>query len=65
MSNLYSDRAQSLHEHAQSLMEAFLQLYDNSKSTDAQLVATSVVYAGELIAAAMYEALAKEAHSAS
>lgn len=42
------------------MMEAFRQLYDNSKSTDAQLIATAVVYAGELIAAAMYQAMAKE-----
>jgi hypothetical protein len=40
------------------MMQAFVQLYDTSKSTDAQLVATSVVYAGELIAAAMYQAMA-------
>jgi hypothetical protein len=60
VSNLYSERAESLHEHAQSMMEAFLQLYDNSKSTDAQLVATSVVYAGELIAAAIYQAVAND-----
>ena len=60
MSNLYSERAESLHEHAQSMMEAFRKLYDNSKSTDAQLVATAVVSAGELIAAAMYQAVAKE-----
>ena len=39
-------------------MEAFLQLYDSSHSTDAQLVATAVVYTGELIAAAMYQAIA-------
>ena len=42
------------------MMEAFAQLYDSSHSTDAQLIATSVVYAGELIAAAMYQAMAKE-----
>ena len=59
MSNLYTERADALHDHAQSMMEAFLQLYENSKSTDAQLVATSVVYAGELIAAAMYRAMEK------
>ena len=33
MSNLYSERAESLHDHAHSMMEAFRQLYDNSKST--------------------------------
>jgi hypothetical protein len=60
MSNLYSERAESLHDHAHSMMEAFRQLYDNSKSTDAQLIASAVVYAGELIAAAMYRAMAKE-----
>jgi hypothetical protein len=41
-------------------MEAFLQLYDKSKWTDAQLIATSVVYACELIAAAMYHPMAKD-----
>ena len=60
MSNLYSERAEVLDEHAKNMMETFAQLYDGSHSTDAQLVATSVVYAGELIAAAMYQAMAKE-----
>ncbi len=57
MDNVYAERAESLHGHAQEMMEAFLQLYDQSKSTDAQLIAISVVYAGELIAAAMYRAI--------
>ena len=48
MSNLYSERAEVLDEHAKNMMETFAQLYDGSHSTDAQLVATSVVYAGEL-----------------
>ena len=60
MSNLYSERAEVLDEHAKNMMETFAQLYDSSRSTDAQLVATSVVYAGELIAAAMYRAMAKD-----
>jgi hypothetical protein len=42
------------------MMEAFMQMYDSSHSTDAQLIATSGVYAGELIAAAMYRAMAKD-----
>jgi hypothetical protein len=60
MNNLYSERAESLDGHAKDMMEAFMQLYDSSHSTDAQLIATAVVYAGELIAAAMYRAMAKE-----
>ena len=60
MSNLYSERAEALDGHAKNMMEAFMQLYDSSHSTDAQLIATSVVYAGELIAAAMYRAMAKD-----
>ena len=46
MSNLYSERAEVLDEHAKNMMETFAQLYDGSHSPDAQLVATSVVYAG-------------------
>ena len=60
MTNLYSERAEILDEHAKNMMETFAQLYESSHSPDAQLVATSVVYAGELIAAAMYQAMAKD-----
>ena len=60
MRNLYSERAEVLDGHAKDMMEAFAQLYDSSHSTDAQLVATSVVYAGELIADAMYRAMATD-----
>lgn len=59
MSNLYDERAESIQSRAKEHEQAFFELYKSSKSTDAQLVAMSVAYAGELIAAAIYEALAK------
>ena len=59
MSNLYAKRAEVLNGHAKNMLETFTQLYDSSHSTDAQLIASSIVYAGELIAAAMYRTIAR------
>jgi hypothetical protein len=59
MSNIYSDRADTLDALAESSKQTFDTLFKTSKSVDAQLVATSVVYAGAVVAAAMYRAMEK------
>ncbi len=59
MSNLYADRASDLDAKTESDRETFEELFRESKSYDAQLIATAVVYAGDVIAAALYRAMEK------
>lgn len=52
MSNIHTDHADTFDTLADSSKATFDTLFNASKSVDAQMVATSVVYAGALIAAA-------------
>jgi len=53
MSSLYSELADQYDSQARDAREKFEELFMASQSYDAQLIATSVVYAGEAIAAAL------------
>ena len=57
MSSLYSELADQYDSQACDAREKFEELFRASQSYDAQLIATSVVYAGEAIAAALYRAM--------
>jgi hypothetical protein len=59
MTNLYSDRAEALDQQANDARKTFEELFKASDKFEAQLIATAVVYAGELIAAAMYREMEK------
>ena len=57
MRNLYSERADSLEQQASDARRTFEELFKASDKFDAQLIATAVVYAGDVIAAALYRAV--------
>jgi|EndMetStandDraft_7_1072992.scaffolds.fasta_scaffold1955320_1 hypothetical protein len=59
MSNLYSELADQYDSQARDARKKFEELFKASQSYDAQLIATSVVYAGEAVAAALYRAMEK------
>jgi hypothetical protein len=59
MTNLYSDRAEALDQQANDARKTFEELFKASDKFEAQLIATAVVYVGELIAAAMYREMEK------
>jgi hypothetical protein len=59
MSSLYFELADQYDSQACDAREKFEELFRASQAYDAQLIATSVVYAGEAIAAALYRAMEK------